>query len=96
MAPWWVPPSGKWVFFQSGDKIRKAPDGELLHYERPGADGESGSVWRAPSVGGEETRVLDSVWKSNWAVVGKGIYFIVLRAPDDRVVFADQTVGVGH
>ena len=43
----------------------------LLHKTRG-----TGSLWRVPSEGGEETQVLESVYARAFAMVKEGIYFI--------------------
>jgi Tol biopolymer transport system component len=48
----------------------ESTDGRLVHYEK------GGGVWRVPIQGGEETRVLESFFNDNFAVVDQGIYFI--------------------
>jgi Tol biopolymer transport system component len=53
----------------SGGAI-ESTDGRLVYYEK------GGGVWRVPIQGGEETRVLESFFNNNFAVVDQGIYFI--------------------
>jgi Tol biopolymer transport system component len=53
----------------SGDAL-EATDGKFVYYLK------GGGAWRVPIQGGEETRVLESVFTNNFAVVDQGIYFI--------------------
>jgi Tol biopolymer transport system component len=52
-----------------GEGAIESPDGRLVYYEK------GGGVWRV-SMGGEETRVLESFFNNNFAVADQGIYFI--------------------
>jgi hypothetical protein len=53
-----------------GESAIESTDGKLLYYEK------DGGVWNVPIQGGEETRVLESFFNDNFAVVDQGIYFI--------------------
>ncbi len=56
--------------FDVGGDAVEATDGKTAYYLK------GGGVWRVPVQGGEETRVLESVFTNNFAVVDQGIYFI--------------------
>ena len=51
----------------------ESPDGQWVYYTK--SDGVS-SLWKVPRDGGEETQVLESVYRRAFAVVNEGIYFI--------------------
>src|SRR5690242_801118 len=51
----------------------EAPDGAFLYYKK-GTFG--GSLWRCPAGGGEETRVVPSVFGPNFAIAQGGLYFV--------------------
>jgi Tol biopolymer transport system component len=54
-----------------GTYPQESPNGELVYYYK------SGGVWQVPVDGGEETRVLESLFRwYSFAVAGRGIYFI--------------------
>jgi hypothetical protein len=52
----------------------ESPDGRLLYYTKVAEIGPG--LWSVPIDGGEEVRLLDSVWFGYWAVAKNGIYFI--------------------
>lgn len=51
----------------------ESPDGKYLYCLK---DGTLGPVTKVPAEGGEETPVLPSVFRSNFAVAEEGIYFV--------------------
>lgn len=59
----------------SGVGAIESPDGRFIYYTKY----EQGGLWRMPSSGGPETRVLDELegycWP-DWALSDKGIYFL--------------------
>jgi dipeptidyl aminopeptidase/acylaminoacyl peptidase len=59
----------------------ESTDGRLVYYEK------DGGVWRVPTQGGEETRVLESFFNDNFAVVDQGIYFHPQCGTVDNPVF---------
>jgi dipeptidyl aminopeptidase/acylaminoacyl peptidase len=57
---------------KGGDEAFESLDGKLVYYgklDRPG-------IWKLPAAGGVETRVLDRVRESLWALTGQGICFL--------------------
>ena len=48
-------------------------DGTFVYYSK---GLELTDLWRVPAGGGEETKILDSVWGMAFAVARKGIYFV--------------------
>jgi len=53
----------------------ESTDGRFLYYLNPSGWPES-SLWRIPVQGGQETRVLKSLFCSNFAIADRGIYFM--------------------
>jgi Tol biopolymer transport system component/DNA-binding winged helix-turn-helix (wHTH) protein len=51
----------------------ESPDGKWLYFTGEGTDA---SLWKVPVAGGEETQVLPSVLRWNYAVMDDGIYFV--------------------
>ena len=50
----------------------ESPDGKSLYFtKRDGAEG----IWRMPVEGGQETQILDGVYRYNFAVAEREIYF---------------------
>jgi Tol biopolymer transport system component len=57
----------------------ESPDGKSLYFtKRDGAEG----VWRMPVEGGQETQILDRVYRYNFAVAEREIYFTPPPSPD--------------
>jgi Tol biopolymer transport system component len=57
----------------------ESPDGKFVYYTEDYEGQLTPGIWRIPTGGGEETRVLDSfnpVTWGDWAIVSDGIYFI--------------------
>jgi dipeptidyl aminopeptidase/acylaminoacyl peptidase len=50
----------------------ESPDGKWLYFTGEGTDA---SLWKMPVAGGEETLVLPSVLRWNYAIMEDGIYF---------------------
>jgi serine/threonine protein kinase/sugar lactone lactonase YvrE len=48
-------------------------DGKTLYYTK---EAGSGSMWRMPSAGGPEEQFADSLYRTNFAVTGRGIYYM--------------------
>ena len=53
----------------------ESSDGRFVFYSKY-AEGEICTLWKVGVKGGDETQVLQSVWRCNFAVVEQGIYFI--------------------
>ncbi|MBP1599308.1 MAG: serine/threonine protein kinase, partial [Acidobacteria bacterium] len=65
------------------DLPQESPDGKYLYYVKADRYPEQCSVWRMPSGGGEENRVLESTSCGGpFAVVERGIYFITPSRSD--------------
>jgi len=68
---------------REGDLPQESPDGKFLYYTKGDPYPAQCSVWRMPTGGGEETRVLDSTTCfGSYAVAEQGIYFF--REPDEK------------
>jgi eukaryotic-like serine/threonine-protein kinase len=68
-----------------GDLPQESPDGKYLYYVKGDRYPEQCSVWRIPTSGGEETRVLDSTsCDSPFVVSEQGIYFVTPRDKRNR------------
>jgi eukaryotic-like serine/threonine-protein kinase len=57
---------------QGGREAFESPDGRFVYYAKENVPG----LWRVPSEGGEEVKVLDGVRQGAWAVWERGIYFV--------------------
>jgi Tol biopolymer transport system component len=69
----------------SADLPQESPDGKFLYYLKGDRYPEQCSVWRIPTSGGEETRVLDSTaCDSPYVVIEQGIYFVTPRDKRNR------------
>jgi hypothetical protein len=53
----------------------ESPDGRFVYYLKPRSDDMS-SLWRMPVAGGEEAKVLESVYANCMALTDEGVYFI--------------------
>jgi Tol biopolymer transport system component/predicted Ser/Thr protein kinase len=59
------------------DLPQESPDGKFLYYMKADRYPDQCSVWRMPTGGGEETRVVDSTsCYSPYRAVERGIYFV--------------------
>jgi len=60
-----------------GGRATESPDGKFLYYRKSHSDtGVDGSLWRMSLKGGEETKILDQVFGSNFEVTRDGVYFV--------------------
>ena len=50
-------------------------DGKTLYFTRI-LRGDPGSIWRMPVAGGPEEKVADSLYRSNFAVTKRGVYYM--------------------
>jgi Tol biopolymer transport system component len=64
-----------------GAEAAESPDGRAIYYAYVPEMGPG--LWRVPSDGGNEERVLASVRFGYWAVASDGIYFIDFEVPPD-------------
>lgn len=92
---WKIPSSGgQPVLIPSGGGagVVESPDGKFLYFSRKnGNDG----IWKMPVEGGPETRVVENVYRVNFAVTDKGIYYIPRadRAGNTSVKFLNFGTG---
>jgi hypothetical protein len=63
-----------------GGEAVESLDSKFVYYLKA-VNQDNNSVWRVPIQGGEETQVLGSVFHNNFAVAGRGIYFIPSSRP---------------
>jgi Tol biopolymer transport system component len=64
------------VTLRGGIELQESPDGRFLYFSRSTPSGGPPGIWRMPAGGGDETRVLDSVAGSDWAMFDRGICFV--------------------
>jgi Tol biopolymer transport system component len=64
-----------------GTTAFESPDGKSIYYMK---GGWSGSVWKMPLGGGEESQVLPSVIFRAFCLVNEGIYFIPESGADGK------------
>ena len=68
----------------------ESPDGEFIYYVKTYP---TSGIWRIPVNGGDELQITDSFkseFKTDWAVVENGIYFINIDAkPGIAIEFFD-------
>ncbi|MEA2540720.1 MAG: eukaryotic-like serine/threonine-protein kinase, partial [Acidobacteriaceae bacterium] len=73
----WKAPAGGGTAVQithSGGLVcSESPDGKWLYFTGEGTDA---SLWKIPVAGGEETQVLPSVTRWNYAIMDDGVYFV--------------------
>jgi eukaryotic-like serine/threonine-protein kinase len=62
------------VTHHGGTSSFESPDGKTLYFTKTNARFDF-SLWNMPLNGGEETEVLDSLHRYNFAVIGKAIFF---------------------
>ncbi len=60
----------------------ESPDGKYVYYTGEGGEGEAAPLMKTPADGGEETQVLPSVFRNDFAVADEGIYFT--PAPNEK------------
>jgi Tol biopolymer transport system component len=65
----------------------EAPDGSFLYYTR--AFGDTSSLWRIPTAGGKEEKVLDRVVGDAYAPLPQGIYYVDRDAGQTQLRFFD-------
>ncbi|HWS87537.1 MAG TPA: protein kinase [Pyrinomonadaceae bacterium] len=61
-------PVTKW----GGREAFESPDGRFVYYTKENVQG----LWRVPTEGGEEARVLEQVRQGSWALWEQGVYFV--------------------
>jgi len=91
---WNVPADGgipRRVTQNGGFQAFESADGKFLYYDKGRGPG---SIWRMPSSGGNEVRVLDGVDGGYWALMKGGICFLNRNAGSDPAIeFFDFTAG---
>ena len=58
----------------------ESEDGKTLYFTRTVGAG-SGSIWKMPIAGGPEEQLADSLYRSNYAIAKRGIYY--MTRPDE-------------
>lgn len=85
---WKIPADGGQpvpVTQRGGFKALESYDGKFLYYSKPVLVGMVTSIWKKPLAGGEEARVIDSLYNFyNFAVVEGGIYYFAKPSPEGR------------
>jgi Tol biopolymer transport system component len=89
---WKVPASGgdaQQVTHNGGTGPLESPDGRTLYFVK------SDGLWKMPVEGGEEKQVLTDIYRVNYAVSDKGIYFTPRNGTDgsSAVEFLDFATG---
>ncbi len=63
------------ITHSGGMAAQESADGKTLYFVKPVIAMGQGSLWRMPVTGGPEEKVLDSLYRFNYALTEKGIYF---------------------
>jgi Tol biopolymer transport system component len=63
-----------------GNTTAESPDGKTLYFNKQEG---SGSLWKMPVAGGPEVQVLSSLYRFNFSVADKGVYFTPATSPKD-------------
>ncbi len=75
----WKMPAGGGTAVQvthnGGEAGIESEDGKTLYFTRI-LRADSGSIWRMPVVGGPEEQLADSLYRVNYAVTKRGIYYM--------------------
>jgi Tol biopolymer transport system component/DNA-binding winged helix-turn-helix (wHTH) protein len=66
------------ITHSGGSAAIESFDGKTLYFTK---ETGSGSIWKMPVAGGPEEQLTDSVYRSNFAVTKRGIYYMTY--PDD-------------
>ena len=67
-----------------------SPDGQWLYFVRREGD----TLWRVPIAGGAETRLVDGLYRYNYAVTNTDVYYVV-RPPGQSQGIAEMLVSAG-
>jgi Tol biopolymer transport system component len=92
---WRTPAAGgeaEQVTHAGGQAPDFSPDGKWLYFtKKDGVDG----IWRMPVKGGDEIRLVNDVYRYNYAVTEQGVYFVPALLPDrtSSVRFLDFATG---
>jgi Tol biopolymer transport system component/DNA-binding winged helix-turn-helix (wHTH) protein len=57
----------------------ESPDGKTIYFCK---ETGSGSIWKMPAEGGAEEQVVDTLFRSNFAVTNQGIYYMTAPRAD--------------
>jgi len=68
----------------------ESPDGKWLYFAGEGTDA---SLWKMPAGGGEETQILPSVTRWNFAIVDDGVYFVTRTGRGFAIEFLNSATG---
>ena len=75
----WKMPAGGGTAVQvthnGGEFGVESEDGKTLYFTRI-LRADSGSIWRMPLAGGPEEQLADSLYRSNYAVAKRGVYYM--------------------
>ena len=81
---WKVPAAGgppvRRFTHNGGEFGIESEDGKATYFTRTVGAG-SGSIWKMPIAGGQEEQLADSLYRSNYAVAKRGIYY--MTRPDE-------------
>lgn len=80
---WKMPASGGTavqVTHNGGDFGAESDDGKTLYFTR-GLRANPGSIWRMPTAGGPEEELVGSLYRANYAIAKRGIYY--MTHPDE-------------
>ena len=67
------------VTHNGGEFGVESEDGKTLYFTRI-LRADSGSIWRMPLAGGPEEQLADSLYRSNYAVAKRGVYYMTHTA----------------
>jgi Tol biopolymer transport system component len=93
---WKVPSGGGQpvqVTSNGGTAALESPDAKTLYYtKKNGSDG----IWKMPIEGGPEVQVVEAIWRYNFAVTNKGLYYTLPRSANgsSSVQLLDFRTGV--
>jgi Tol biopolymer transport system component/DNA-binding winged helix-turn-helix (wHTH) protein len=78
------------VTHSGGVVCSESPDGKWLYFAGEGTDA---SLWKVPVAGGEETQVLSSVTRWNYAIMDDGVYFVTRTRHGFAIEFLSSATG---
>ena len=64
---------------KGGSNPLESLDGKTLFYSKP-KDQENNELWKVPADGGDEIRILEDVYLSNFDVKQQGVYYVSQEA----------------
>jgi Tol biopolymer transport system component len=95
MEVWRMHPDGshsEQVTHSGGQDPFLSRDGRVVFFDK---NAVGGGVWRMSVDGGDETRVLDGVYRNNFAPVDEGMYFVASPQPDGRAAIRYKDLKTG-